>query len=112
MNLLRKAVAASSIVLAGATISVATPVTAQANPLGCSVGFMTLGAATFTNPPAAALLTAGAGTAAIFDQCEMMPKEGVVMDIPAGARCVDLHDHNKTVPCPQRARVSPWDGVA
>lgn len=103
-----KLITAAAVVLAP---TLGAMPTAQATPLGCASGFLTLGAGAATSMTGAgvpvALLTAGAGTAAIFDQCEMMPEEGVVMEIPPGAVCVDLNQRDRQVPCPAQARVSP-----
>ncbi|MFI1463818.1 hypothetical protein [Nocardia carnea] len=116
MNLFRTIIAASSIVLAPVAITMAVPGAAQATPLGCTAGFLGLGAAAagsaggVTTVPS--LLAAGGATAVIFDQCPMMPKEGQVMDIPAGATCVALDNPKNRVPCPSKARVYPGQMVA
>lgn len=112
MNRIRKAVTASMIVLAGATvISTSTAISAQATPLGCAAGYLALGAAAAGAPAAttgvgaaAVVLGASSATAVIFDQCEMM-KDGQVIDIPAGATCYSIHDRSKRVACPSQARV-------
>lgn len=111
MNRIRKAVAASSIVLAGAALgSVSTTSVAQATPLGCTAGYLALGASALSAPAAttgvgagAVLLGASSATAVIFDQCEMF-EEGQVIDIPAGATCYAI-DTRAVVPCPTRAPV-------
>lgn len=85
--------------------------TSQATPLGCAGGYLALGAAGAGSMTGAgtvpSLLGAGAATAVIFDQCGMMPEEGVVMDIPAGATCVEMSNPDNRVPCPGQARVYP-----
>lgn len=120
MNHFRQAIAASMIVLGGATVSATlTAAPAQATTLGCAAGFLGLGAAGAAAPSAVAtgglttvgvLLGASSATAVIFDQCPML-EEGQVIDIPANATCVSL-DTQQRVACPSRAGVYKQGEVA
>lgn len=89
-------------VLAPVAITAAVPTAAQATPLGCAGGYLGLATAAAGSAGGVtalpSVLAAGTATAVIFDQCEMMPKEGEVMDIPAGATCVAIDNPDKRMP--------------
>ena len=111
MNLFRTIIAASTIALAPVAITMAVPNAAQATPLGCTAGFLGLCAAAAGVTAVPSVLAAGSATAVIFDQCPMMPKEGEVGDVPAGATCVALDNPKDRVPGPSKVRVYPGPAV-